>query len=147
MADNPAQRLENQLCFPLYAASRLVNRLYQSELDKYKLTYPQYVVLLILWQQDGLAVGEIGQQALLNNNTLTPILKRMAENDVIERKRDDWDERKVLIYLTDYGHELRTTLACLPSQLLAQVDFGSENAAQLKSLLHQLITQLGHELN
>lgn len=143
MADNAHQLLENQLCFPLYAASRLVTRLYQDELDKHKLTYPQYVVLLILWQQDGITVGEIGQQAILNNNTLTPILKRMADNGLIERRRDEWDERKIRIFLTQYGGELKQTLSCLPSQLIDKVDYDMDKAIELKALLNELIDKLG----
>lgn len=142
MTSKPEQLLENQLCFPIYAASRLVTRLYQPELDKYKLTYPQYVILLILWQQDGVTVGEIGQQAILNNNTLTPILKRMADNNLIERRRDDWDERKVRIYLTDYGNSLQQSLSCLPSQLVDKVGLDLDKAAQLKALLGDLMSQL-----
>ena len=139
MAENAHQKLENQLCFPLYAASRLVTRLYQPQLDKYKLTYPQYVILLILWQQEGGTVGHIGKQAILNNNTLTPILKRMASNDLIERRKDEWDERKVLVYLTEKGRALKTELACLPSQLIQQVNYQPEKAAELKTLLKELI--------
>lgn len=143
MSNNDHQLLENQLCFPLYAASRLVTRLYQDELDKHKLTYPQYVVLLILWQQDNITVGDIGHQAVLNNNTLTPILKRMADNGLIERRRDEWDERKIRIVLTQYGSELKQVLSCLPTQLIDKVDFDMDKAMQLKTLLNELIVKLG----
>ena len=140
--NSTAQALENQLCFPLYAASRLVTRLYQPLLDEYKLTYPQYVVLLILWQHEGITVGEIGTLAILNNNTLTPILKRMEQNGLIERKRDEWDERKILVYLTPFAKQLKSQLACLPSQLIAQVDYDAKKADQLKSLLNELVDVL-----
>ncbi|WP_372771210.1 MarR family winged helix-turn-helix transcriptional regulator [Pseudoalteromonas sp.] len=146
MASNADQLLENQLCFPIYAASRLVTRLYQPELDKHKLTYPQYVILLILWQQDGVTVGEIGQQAILNNNTLTPILKRMEQSDLIERRRDDWDERKVRIYLTQQGHSLQQSLSCLPSQLVDKVGLDLEKAKQLKALLGDLMDKLNDQV-
>ncbi|MDE3273379.1 MarR family winged helix-turn-helix transcriptional regulator [Pseudoalteromonas sp. G4] len=146
MASNADQLLENQLCFPIYAASRLVTRLYQPELDKHKLTYPQYVILLILWQQDGVTVGEIGQQAILNNNTLTPILKRMEQSDLIERRRDEWDERKVRIYLTQQGHSLQQSLSCLPSQLVDKVGLDLEKAKQLKALLGDLMDKLNDQV-
>lgn len=146
MASNADQLLENQLCFPIYAASRLVTRLYQPELDRHKLTYPQYVILLILWQQDGVTVGEIGQQAILNNNTLTPILKRMEQSDLIERRRDDWDERKVRIYLTQQGHSLQQSLSCLPSQLVDKVGLDLEKAKQLKALLGDLMDKLNDQV-
>jgi DNA-binding MarR family transcriptional regulator len=146
MASNADQLLENQLCFPIYAASRLVTRLYQPELDKHKLTYPQYVILLILWQQDGVTVGEIGQQAILNNNTLTPILKRMEQSDLIERRRDEWDERKVRIYLTQQGNSLQQSLSCLPSQLVDKVGLDLEKAKQLKALLGDLMDKLNDQV-
>lgn len=146
MASNADQLLENQLCFPIYAASRLVTRLYQPELDKHKLTYPQYVILLILWQQDGVTVGEIGQQAILNNNTLTPILKRMEQSDLIERRRDEWDERKVRIYLTQQGDSLQQSLSCLPSQLVDKVGLDLEKAKQLKALLGDLMDKLNDQV-
>ncbi|MFY8351786.1 MarR family winged helix-turn-helix transcriptional regulator [Pseudoalteromonas sp. SSM20] len=146
MASNADQLLENQLCFPIYAASRLVTRLYQPELDRHKLTYPQYVILLILWQQDGVTVGEIGQQAILNNNTLTPILKRMEQSDLIERRRDEWDERKVRIYLTQQGHSLQQSLSCLPSQLVDKVGLDLEKAKQLKALLGDLMDKLNDQV-
>jgi DNA-binding MarR family transcriptional regulator len=145
MTSNAEQLLENQLCFPIYAASRLVTRLYQPELDKHKLTYPQYVILLILWQQDGVTVGEIGQQAILNNNTLTPILKRMEQSDLIERRRDEWDERKVRIFLTQHGHALQQSLSCLPSQLVDKVGLDLEKAKQLKVLLADLMDKLNDQ--
>lgn len=146
MASNADQLLENQLCFPIYAASRLVTRLYQPELDRHKLTYPQYVILLILWQQDGVTVGEIGQQAILNNNTLTPILKRMEQSDLIERRRDEWDERKVRIYLTQQGNSLQQSLSCLPSQLVDKVGLDLEKAKQLKALLGDLMDKLNDQV-
>ncbi|MCW8335548.1 MarR family winged helix-turn-helix transcriptional regulator [Vibrio paucivorans] len=136
------QKLENQLCFPLYAASRMVTRLYQPLLDQHHLTYPQYIILLILWQQDGITVGEIGKQALLNSNTLTPILKRMEQSELISRQRDEDDERKMLIHLTAQGGRLQQELSCLPSQLIENVDYDVEKAEQLKALLHELIDTL-----
>ncbi|BCD99995.1 MarR family winged helix-turn-helix transcriptional regulator [Marinicellulosiphila megalodicopiae] len=146
MNPNNDQRLANQLCFPLYAASRLVTRLYQPLLDQYDLTYPQYVVLMILWEDDGITVGEIGSQALLNSNTLTPILKRMEKAELIDRVRDEDDERKMLIHLKNKGRELQTELACLPSQLIENIHYDVEKALQLKQLLVELVTQLDKKL-
>ncbi|MCK6262925.1 MarR family transcriptional regulator [Vibrio sp. ZSDE26] len=139
------QKLENQLCFPLYAASRMVTRLYQPLLDKHKLTYPQYIVLLILWEKEGITVGEIGKQAQLNSNTLTPILKRMEQAELISRQRDENDERRMVITLTKEGAELKTTLECLPSELIEQVDFEPEKAHQLKHLLIELMGTLSKQ--
>jgi len=139
---NDHQILENQLCFPLYAASRLVTRLYQPLLEQYKLTYTQYIVLMILWQDDGLSVKKIGEKALLNSNTLTPLLKRMQQAQLLERIKNQSDERQIDIKLTAKGRQLKQELACIPQQLINQTDYDTEKAKQLKTLLEQLITQL-----
>ncbi|MCJ8314148.1 MAG: MarR family transcriptional regulator [Saccharospirillaceae bacterium] len=143
MNNNIDQKLENQLCFPLYATSRLVTRLYQPLLEEHNLTYPQYIILLILWEKEGITVGEIGQQALLNSNTLTPILKRMQHSGLITRQQDeDDDERKIFIFLTPSAKQLQQTLACLPSQLISKIDFDANKEKQLKTLLQELMQSL-----
>ena len=142
MKNNELLRLENQLCFPLYAASRLVTKLYQPLLMQFGLTYPQYIVLMILWQQDGLTVSEIGEHALLNSNTLTPLLKRMQSAELIERNRSLSDERKVTINLTHKGIELESKLNCIPYQLLESTQLDIDKAKQLKMLLNDLIDKL-----
>ena len=96
-------KLENQICFPLYAASRLVTREYQPHLDKLGITYPQYLVLMVLWENNGLTVNDISEKLILNTNTLTPLLKRMEKQQLLSRRRDVADERKVLISLTEKG--------------------------------------------
>ena len=100
-------KLDNQLCFPLYAASRLLIRAYQPFLDKLKITYPQYLVLMVLWEHKELTVTEISKQLHLNTNTLTPLLKRMEKQQILERIRSKEDERVVKIRLTDKGTKLR----------------------------------------
>jgi MarR family transcriptional regulator, organic hydroperoxide resistance regulator len=136
------QTLDQQLCFPLYAASRLVTRLYQPLLEQYNLTYTQYIVLMILWQHDGASVKQIGEKALLNSNTLTPLLKRMQQAQLLERKRSNADERQVEIKLTAKGWQLKVQLACIPKQLITTADFDSGKTKQLKILLEQLLEQL-----
>ncbi len=142
MSVNQGQLLENQLCFALYASSRLVTRLYAPLLEQHNLTYPQYVILLILWQKEGVTVGEIGAQAILNSNTLTPILKRMEALSLIFRQRDEDDERKMCVYLTAKGRQLQQELVCLPSELRSQVKYDDDKAKQLKALLQELMVQL-----
>jgi DNA-binding MarR family transcriptional regulator len=92
-------KLDNQLCFSIYAASRAITRAYRPILDEFGLTYPQYLVLLILWEQDGLAVNEIGSLLYLDSGTLTPLLKRMESAGFIERRRGKLDERTTEIHL------------------------------------------------
>ena len=89
-------KLENQLCFPVYAASRLITREYQPFLDKLKITYPQYLVLMVLWEHGSLPVNDIAKKLILNTNTITPLLKRMEQQGLIIRNRSDKDERKVM---------------------------------------------------
>lgn len=135
-------KLENQLCFPLYAASRLMTRLYQPFLDQLGLTYPQYLVLLVLWEREGISVLDIGSQLFLNTNTLTPLLKRMEHLGIIKRVKCCQDERKVLISLTDKGKNMKTDAQCIPYELMKIVDFPIEDAMNLKRNLEKIIEQL-----
>jgi DNA-binding MarR family transcriptional regulator len=139
-ADN--LRLDRQLCFPLYAASRLVTRLYQPLLEPLGLTYPQYVVLLILWEDAPCSVSHVGERALLNSNTLTPLLKRMEELHYIRRTRSAADERVVAISLTRAGTLLKTHCACIPDSLSAALNYSPRKAVALKRSLDELICQL-----
>lgn len=100
-------KLENQLCFPVYAASRLITREYQPFLDNLQITYPQYLVLMVLWENDNLSVNDIAKKLILNTNTITPLLKRMEQQGLVNRKRTDRDERKVMVQLTEQGVALQ----------------------------------------
>ncbi len=145
---DPAQmlRLDRQLCFPLYAASRLLTRLYQPLLEQYGLSYPQYIVLMILWQQSPCSVSEIGDRALLNSNTLTPLLKRLEQQKLITRRRDDGDERVVVVTLTGQGRELQSECACIPIALRQRLRFDDSKASKLKELLDEFLEHL-HNLS
>lgn len=111
-------KLSNQLCFPVYAASRLITREYQPYLDKLGITYPQYLVLLVLWEIDGISVNDLSLKLILNTNTLTPLLKRMELMDLISRTRSLKDERKVIISLTTKGIEMKTDALVIPQELI-----------------------------
>lgn len=110
--------LSNQLCFPIYAASRLITREYQPHLEKLGITYPQYLVLLVLWETDGITVNDISAKLILNTNTLTPLLKRMEVMGILTRKRSGSDERKVIINLTEKGREMQAAAAAIPLELV-----------------------------
>ena len=138
-------KLENQICFPVYAASRLITRAYQPLLDELGLTYPQYLVLMVLWEGDGLTVNEIADKLLLNTNTVTPLLKRMQSGGLLSRQRSDRDERRVIISLTDEGRELRHRAAEIPAKLIESIDgddLSTEEITTLKSTLLKLIEAL-----
>jgi len=111
--------LENQLCFPLYAASRLTTKLYAPFLKELDITYPQYLVLLVLWQYEEQTVKEIGEKLLLESNTLTPLLKRLEKKEIIKRKRSKKDERTVIIELTVRGEELKMEASTIPERILS----------------------------
>jgi DNA-binding MarR family transcriptional regulator len=111
-------KLENQLCFPVYAASRLITREYQPYLDKLGITYPQYLVLMVLWEHGPLSVKEISSKLILNTNTLTPLLKRMMNLGIVTRKRSEEDERKVIVALTEKGESMQHEAAEIPEKLL-----------------------------
>lgn len=136
-------RLSSQLCFPLYAASRLVTRLYQPMLAPHGLTYTQYIVLLILWEKSPSTVSEIGGRAMLDSSTLTPVLKRLEKLGHVRRQRGKADERMVLVRLTPSGEALRARCRCVPAELMRSVDFPLDRSIQLKALLEDLIAQLG----
>lgn len=135
-------RLDNQLCFPLYAASRLITRLYQPLLDPLGLTYPQYIVLLILWEDAPCTVSHIGQRAQLATNTVTPLLKRLELMDIIERTRSVDDERVVTITLTRKGKRLKQKCACIPEKMFASAGYPLAEGRKLKQQLDDLIRHL-----
>ena len=131
-------KLSNQLCFPIYAASRLITREYQPLLDKLGITYPQYLVLMVLWETDNISVNDITKKLILNTNTVTPLLKRMEVQGLISRKRSENDERKVLVTLTDKGKELQKKAAEIPVELLKKLDPEKVDLNELVSLRDQL---------
>jgi DNA-binding MarR family transcriptional regulator len=131
--------LEHQLCFPLYAASRLVTRLYQPLLEPLGLTYPQYVVLMILWQDAPCSVSHLCNRALLNTNTLTPLLKRLAHLKYVTRTRRHDDERVMEINLTKAGLALKQQCACIPQQLFESIMYPAQKVLTLKKHLEEFI--------
>jgi DNA-binding MarR family transcriptional regulator len=142
-------KLENQLCFPVYAASRLIIREYQPHLEKLGITYLQYLVLMVLWEKDVFSVNEIAQKLILNTNTVTPLLKRMESQGLITRQRSENDERKVMIKLTEKGTQLRVDAASIPEKLVSSLISDStdvEDLKNLKILLNNLINSLSETI-
>lgn len=111
---NPALLLDNQLCFALYSTSLAMTKLYKPLLDALGLTYPQYLVMLVLWEQDDVSVSELGERVFLDSGTLTPLLKRMEAAGLLVRTRSRQDERRVQISLTAAGRKLKTPAAKVP---------------------------------
>lgn len=134
--------LENQICFPLYAGSRLITKLYTPLLQELDITYPQYLVLLVLWREDAQSVSQISDKLFLETNTITPLLKRMELKGLIKRERSATDERKVNIVLTQSGIDLREKAECIPNEIVRQSNNSSvtlEEVMQLKETLNKML--------
>ena len=143
MDDYPQLALDQQICLPLYAASRAVTRRYTDLLADAGLTYPQYLCLLALWEADRpLGVGELGSLLHLDSGTLTPLLKRMEGADLVTRARDHDDERRVLVSVTDRGWALRDRVADVPARLVAGMGMTEADGRALRALLDRLIDEL-----
>ena len=131
--------LDNQLCFPLYACSRKVVNMYTPFFQPLGITYTQYIVLLVLWETDGVSVRELGQRLYLDSGTLTPLLKKMEEAGLVTRTRSTADGRVVLVHLTEQGRALREKCAEIPLRLGGCLPLTTEEAQTLHSLLHRLL--------
>ena len=134
-----AMKLANQLCFPLYAASRSVVSLYTPWLKPLGLTYTQYIVFLVLWEKDGIPVGELCDRLMLDNGTLSPLLKKMQQAGYIEKKRSEEDDRMVLITLTGEGKALQEKAKDIPGKISGCMALPPEKAKLLYSLLYELL--------
>ena len=141
-AHDPMLKLENQLCFPFYAVSRQLTKTYQPHLQALGLTYPQYLVLLLLWEHEQLTVKELGDRLLLDSGTLTPLLKRMEQRQLLSRRRDPRDERSVIIGLLPAGQVLEAQARDIPVQLLAKSGLSLAEFEALRAQLNQLLARL-----
>jgi len=131
-------RLGNQLCFAVYAAAHALNKTYKPLLEPLDLTYPQYLVMLVLWEGDGLTVKDIGERLFLDSGTLTPLLKRLEAAGRLRRTRDSADERQVRITLTDAGRALRDQAAAVPPMLFCATGLDLPGLIGLKDDLSKL---------
>jgi DNA-binding MarR family transcriptional regulator len=142
MTEDEVLRLDSQVCFPLYAASNLITRLYRPLLDDLSLTYPQYLVMMVLWEKSPCTVGEVGQQLHLETGTLTPLLKRMEAAGLVERRRDSSDERRVLVTLTRQGEELEAQARSVPRTLADNLSMPVRDLETLRDAVNGLITSM-----
>jgi DNA-binding MarR family transcriptional regulator len=135
-------KLENQLCFPLYALSRQITNLYRPLLEKLDLTYPQYLVMLLLWEHRGLSVKAIGEHLKLDSGTLTPLLKRLEKRGLLTRTRDQQDERLVQISITPIGELLKVKAKDIPAALSQQLPIEAEEGRQLVKQLRTILNSI-----
>lgn len=142
-------KLENQLCFRLYTASRLITQAYHPLLSRIGLTYPQYLVMMVLWEQDAQPVNDIAKRLYLETNTVTPLLKRMEAEGFVSRERGVSDARQVIVSLTEKGRELESKAACIPFEISGAAACRSiteETAPELYRTMDDLIETLNRSL-
>src|SRR6201990_2641301 len=131
-AADQALRLDNQICFAVYSTAHAFNRVYKPLLDRLGLTYPQYLLMLVLWERDDVPVKDIGEKLFLDSGTLTPLLKRLEAAHLVKRTRSREDERQVLIALTPQGHALKEKARSVPQSVLAASDCSLSELVAMK---------------
>ena len=136
-------KLENQLCFPLYACSKEVIKKYKPILDKLDLTYTQYITMMVLWEYGSINVKKLGDMLFLDSGTLTPLLKKLESKGYITRKRDSIDERNLLISITDTGKKLKEKAKIVPVEVGKCINLTKEESVVLYKLLYKLLGEIG----
>ena len=131
-------KLSNQLCFPLYVLSKEIINQYRPYLEELGITYPQYLVLMVLWEQDHLTVGQIGEKVYLDSGTLTPLLKRLEQKGIVTRIRCSNDERIVRISLTEEGLKMRNKACLIPKEMLHKLNISQEELDVLKQIINKI---------
>lgn len=139
-------KLDNQLCFPLYACSREIIRLYKPYLDEIGLTYTQYITMMVLWERKLVTVKKLGEILYLDSGTLTPLLKKMEAAGLLIRSRDKKDERSVIVELTEMGEQLKDRAVDIPHKIAQCVPLNKEEAGELYRLLYQVLGQTGRNM-
>lgn len=137
-----ALKLENQLCFPLYAASREVIKQYRPYLEPLGITYTQYIAMMVFWQEGKVSIKDLGQKLLLDSGTLTPVLKSLESKGFVKRYRCAEDERVLMVEITENGKELKERAKEIPQKLAACVKLDREEAMQLYTLLYRVLEEL-----
>ena len=136
-------KLENQICFPLYACAKEIVKAYKPYLDELDLTYTQYITMMVMWEHKELRVKEVGSYLYLDSSTLTPLLKRLEEKGYVSRRRSTEDERDLIVTITDAGTALREKALTVPQRLAACVDLEPEKAQVLYGILYEVLGRLG----
>ncbi|MEY8759292.1 MarR family winged helix-turn-helix transcriptional regulator [Chryseobacterium tongliaoense] len=142
MENSESLKLGNQICFPLYAIAKEITGLYRPFLDELDITYPQYLVMMILWEKDGFTVNHIGEELFLDSGTLTPLLKRLENKGFIIRKRKKEDERVVQIFLTETGKALKQKACDVPAKILEKINVPIEDLLELKTSIHKILNKI-----
>ncbi len=139
--DYDSLKLENQLCFPLYASSRKITKLYRPILEPLGLTYTKYITMMALWEKDNVSVKELGEKLYLDSGTLTPLLKKLENQNLIIRKRNPEDERNLIVTLTKKGKNLKDEALKVPQEISSCINISPKDAKELHRLLHLILKQ------
>lgn len=142
-----ALKLENQICFPLYACSKEIVKAYKPYLDELDLTYTQYITMMVMWEHKELRVKEVGEKLFLDSSTLTPLFKKLEEKGYIKRRRSATDERDVFITITEAGEALKEKAVAIPERLASCVKLEPQKAAELYQTLYEIIGTLTRKNN
>ena len=134
-----ALKLSQQLCFPLYACSREMIKLYKPFLDELGLTYTQYITMMVLWEHKAMTVKALGQELYLDSGTLTPLLKKLEEKGLVTRRRSDLDERNLIVTITELGESMRDQALHIPEEMTKCINLPREDIRELYRMLHQLL--------
>ena len=132
-------KLSKQLCFPLYACSREMIKLYKPFLDELGLTYTQYITLMVLWEHKAMTVKALGQELYLDSGPLTPLLKKLEEKGLVTRRRSDLDERNLIVTITELGESMRDRALHIPEEMTKCINLPREDIRELYRMLHQLL--------
>lgn len=132
-------KLENQICFPLYACSREIIKQYKLFLDEIDLTYTQYITMMVLWERKSLTVKELGECLFLDSGTLTPLLKKMETKGLLDRKRSETDERSLIVSITEKGEQLKERAVAVPGKMMECTKLEPEEAAMLYRILYKML--------
>lgn len=148
MSDNEnVLKLDNQLCFPLYACAKEIVRRYKPFLDEIDLTYTQYITMMALWEDKKLTVKELGKRLFLDSGTLTPLLKRLEQKGLVKRERDSEDERVLIVSITEAGEALKEQAVLVPHKMTQCVKLDMDDAKELYRILHKMLGTFEEELH
>ncbi|QOW09102.1 MarR family transcriptional regulator [Kaistella flava (ex Peng et al. 2021)] len=139
MENQETPKLENQICFPLYVLSKEITGMYRPFLEELEITYSQYLVMMVLWENDGLTVNQIGEKLFLDSGTLTPLLKRLEAKSYLVRKRKKEDERVVEVSLTEEGRNLQKMACSIPGKMAEKLNLSDDDLLELKATVDKLM--------
>ena len=142
MENQNPPKLGNQLCFPLYVISKEITGMYRPFLEELDVTYSQYLVMMVLWENEGLTVNQIGEKLYLDSGTLTPLLKRLETKNYILRKRKKEDERVVEVFLTKTGNDLKMKACAIPTKMQEKLNLSDEDLEELKITVNKLLIKI-----